>query len=148
MKIYEAELTEAVLEQLMAFSVDWEKENNCHGYVRNQRSAIEGNRVFLAEEEGRIIAYRFGKSFVSERRYAVMPESSSYFEAEELYVIPEKRSQGVGGRLFRFVEEKLRQEKTEYILLSTATKNHKAILHFYLDEMGMEFWNARLFKKL
>jgi len=25
---------------------------------------------------------------------------------------------------------------------------YKAILHFYLDELGMEFWNARLFKRI
>jgi hypothetical protein len=33
-------------------------------------------------------------------------------------------------------------------MLSTATKNARAILHFYLDELGMEFWSARLFKSL
>jgi hypothetical protein len=33
-------------------------------------------------------------------------------------------------------------------MLSTATKNFRAILHFYVDELDMNFWNARLFKKL
>jgi hypothetical protein len=33
-------------------------------------------------------------------------------------------------------------------MLSTATKNWKAIFHFYLDELGMKFWSARLFKKV
>jgi len=42
----------------------------------------------------------------------------------------------------------LKEEKVELILLSTATKNYKAILHFYLDELDMEFWNARLFKRI
>jgi len=36
----------------------------------------------------------------------------------------------------------------EFIMLSTATKNYKSILHFYIDELGMDFWNARLFKKI
>ena len=35
-----------------------------------------------------------------------------------------------------------------YLMLSTATKDCKRILHFYLDELGMDFWSARLFKKL
>jgi hypothetical protein len=39
-------------------------------------------------------------------------------------------------------------EDAEFILLSTATKNWKAIFHFYLDELGMDFWSARLYKKL
>jgi len=34
------------------------------------------------------------------------------------------------------------------LFLSTATKDYKRILHFYIDEMGMDFWTARLFKKL
>ncbi len=34
------------------------------------------------------------------------------------------------------------------IFLSTAVKNYKSILHFYIDELGMEFWTARLYKKV
>jgi hypothetical protein len=36
----------------------------------------------------------------------------------------------------------------QFIVLSTASKNSKAILHFYLDELGMQFWSARLFKRI
>ena len=34
------------------------------------------------------------------------------------------------------------------MMVGTATKNYRAILHFYIDELGMEFWSARLFKRL
>ena len=50
-------------------------------------------------------------------------------------------------KLFRFAEEAVKTE-AEYIVLSTATKNWKAIFHFYLDELDMTFWSARLFKKI
>ena len=30
----------------------------------------------------------------------------------------------------------------------TATKNFRAILRFYIDELGMAFWSARLYKKI
>ena len=76
-----------------------------------------------------------------------MPEGTPYFEVEEIYVISEKRSQGIGEALFRFAEDAVKGE-AEYIVLSTATKNWKAIFHFYLDELDMQFWSARLFKKL
>ncbi len=49
--------------------------------------------------------------------------------------------------MFRHVEAALTGE-VSYLMLGTATKNWKAILHFYLEELGMEFWSARLFKKL
>ena len=68
-------------------------------------------------------------------------------EFRKLYVIPEKRSQGIGETMFRHVEDAVRSE-AKYMILSTATKNWKAILHFYLDELDMQFWSARLFKEI
>ena len=69
------------------------------------------------------------------------------FEVEELYVIPSRRSMGVGKALFAFAEETV-QGEADYITLSTATKNWRSILHFYVDEVGMELWSSRLFRKL
>ena len=46
-----------------------------------------------------------------------------------------------------YAEDAVRGE-AEYVMLSTATKNWRAILHFYVDELGMDFWNARLFKRI
>ena len=40
------------------------------------------------------------------------------------------------------------RSEVEYMVLSTAAKNWQAIFHFYLDELGMEFWSARLFKRM
>ena len=147
-KIYETQLTDEVLEMLIAFSVAWEQEQSCYGYRKNELTDIEGNRVFLAEEDGRIIGYLFGYMEKAQNIRSIMPTDTPYFEIEELYVIPEKRSQGVGGALFRYIEDVMRSENVEYLMLSTAAKNHRAILHFYIDEMGMDFWSARLFKKL
>lgn len=148
MKISEVNLTEEVLKQLIAFSADWEQEGSCHGYRRNERSDIEGCRIFLAEENGAVIGYLFGYPDNAKRSTSIMPDGTPFFEVEELYVVPHKRSQGIGGALFRYVEDQLRTEGIPYLMLSTATKNHRAILHFYIDEMGMDFWSARLFKKL
>ena len=147
MTIRETPLTEKVLEQLILFSKDWEAENSCYGYRANERADIEGNRIFLAEEDGEVIGYLFGHGFKSENMRSIMPEGTSCFEVEELYVIPSRRSQGVGAELFRFVSETVKEE-AEYMILSTATKNWRAIFHFYLDELDMQFWSARLFKQI
>ena len=77
-----------------------------------------------------------------------MDAGTPYFEIEELYVVTAHRSKGIGRRLFALAEETARQDGLPYLMLSTATKNARAILHFYLDELGMEFWSARLFKSL
>ena len=143
----ETDLTEDLLEVLIRLSAVWEKEDSCHGYRKNEKADIEGNRIFTAKDKDTVIGYLFGHREVSEKASSVMPVGTPYFEVEELYVQPEYRSRGIGRMLFSGAEEAVRND-SDYIMLSTATKNWKAILHFYLDELGMEFWNARLFKKL
>ena len=148
MRVYETELTDELERELIRLSADWEAEDSCRGYRTNAREDLEGRRFFLAEEDGAILGYLFGLRETAENSSSVMPDGTPYFEIEEIYVVPERRSQGIGRRLFAFAEETARREELPFLMLSTATKNARAILHFYLDELDMTFWNSRLFKKL
>ena len=147
MFIHEVIPDEKTLAQLIHFSEDWAAENSCYGYRPNDKTDIEGNRIFFAEDGDAVIGYLFGKICRSEQMKSIMPEGTPYFEVEELYVVPERRSQGIGAKLFKYTEEAVKSE-AEYMVLSTATKNWQAIFHFYLDELDMTFWSARLFKKI
>lgn len=148
MKVYEADMTEELERELIRLSAEWESENSCWGYRANTREDLAGRRVILAEEDGAVIGYLLGLRETAERRSSVMEAGTPYFELEELYVVPARRSQGVGRRLFAMAEEAARAEGLSVLMLTTATKNAKAILHFYLDELRMEFWSARLLKRL
>ncbi len=148
MDVYETTLDEPLERELIRLSADWEAENSCRGYRSNTHEDLAGRRVFLAEEDGAILGYLFGLRETAEKKNSIMDAGTPYFEIEEIYVVPARRSQGIGRRLFALAEEAARKEKLPFLMLSTATKNARAILHFYLDELGMEFWNARLFKKL
>ncbi len=147
MLIREAELNDALLEALIALSKDWVAEHSCYGYRANERSDIEGNRIFLAEDGGTILGYLFGHLSRSEKQSSVMPDGTFFFEVEELYVIPGQRSAGVGAALFAYAEDAVREE-ADYMMLSTATKNWRAVFHFYLDLLEMQFWSARLYKRI
>lgn len=147
MIIAEYSLTEEVLADLIRLSEDWEAENSTFGYRANGKEDIEGNRIFLARENGKTVGYLFGHCFDSENMKSIMPEHSRCFELEEIYVIPERRSQGIGRALFESAADVMKTE-ADYVTLSTATKNWKAVFHFYLDELDMTFWSARLFRKL
>ena len=147
MRIYEAECTDTVTGELIRLSGEWEAEGSCRGYRANTPEDLTGRRVFLAEENDEIHGYLFGIRTVAERTSTVMEKGTPFFEVEELYVVPEWRNRGIGRELFAFAEAQVRDE-AEVILLSTATKNWRAVLHFYLEELDLEFWSATLFKHL
>lgn len=135
-----------ILDALIGMSEEWEAENSCRGYRKNEPADVEGNRIFLARADGAVVGYLFGHAEKAENASSVMPDGTPFFEVEEIYIRPAYRGKGVGKALFSFARQTV-SEEVEYILLSTATKNWKAILHFYIDELGMSFWNARLFQK-
>lgn len=144
----EAALDDALLATLISLSAEWEAEDSCHGYHKNERSDIEDKRIWIAEDAGEVVGYLFAHEFFTEKRSSVMPEGTRCLEIDEIFVRADRRSRGIGGELFRLAEEAAKSEGCEFIQLVTATKNARAILHFYIDEMGMEFWSAHLFKKL
>lgn len=147
MDVAEEKLSEELIGELIALSRDWENEDSCRGYRTNGPADLEGRRVFCAREDGALAGYLFGRLETAERESTVLKKGERFFELEELYVVPERRSQGVGRALFRAAAETLRGE-TRMLLLSTATKDWRRILHFYIDELGMDFWSARLFKEI
>ena len=145
--IEERELDEELFDILIRLSADWEAENSCYGYRKNEKADIEGKRIFIAKDGEDVMGYLFGSLEKSERATSIMADGTPVFEVEELYVKPEYRSKGIGKLLFSHAEAAVRND-ADYIMLSTATKNWRAIFHFYLDELEMEFWSARLFKKV
>lgn len=141
--------SEEALRMIAALSKEWEAENSTYGFVADDVPFLRENRCFAAYGEAdEIIGYLFGKAEAAKRMRSVVPDDTPYFEVEELYVRPGYRSRGVGRALMAYPEDTLRAEGITHIFLSAATKAYKRTLHFYIDELGMEFWSARLFKKL
>lgn len=66
---------------------------------------------------------------------------------DEIYVLPTYRNKGVGKNLFKLMEDYVKKS-SNYIKLIVPTKNYKSILHFYVDELGMDFYSASLVKKI
>ena len=134
MMIEEAVWNEDLADTLIRFSEDWEKENSCWGYRRNTWDDLKGERVFLAREGGQILGYLLGHAETEKKGCTAYPKGTQLFEVSELYVIP-------------FVQERVR-DQAQVLVLTAAARNARAILHFYLDEIGMEFYSAWLFLRL
>lgn len=143
----EARLTEDLISVLSELSEGWEAEKITPGYYANDREHIVKNRVFLAESEGIILGYLMGAAYIQQESRGCVPKDKSCFEIEELYVVPEYRGRGIGSSLFEFACGVIKAD-AEYITLNAASWDWKSLLHFYIEEMGMDFRSARLYKSL
>ena len=74
MMIHEVNLNEDVLNQLIRFSEDWAAEDSSYGYRPNDKSDIEGNRIFFAEDGDTVIGHLFGKSNLQAFGFALQRE--------------------------------------------------------------------------
>jgi len=135
------------IKRLLELSLMWEKEDSCYGYRANTEDDLK-DRYILAAYDDELIAYVFGKEEVQDKQTSVINKNMHYFEIEELYVHPSYRSRGIGKQLMENLEKELKKKGQKMMVLSTATKNWKAIMHFYIDEIDMNFWSARLYKHL
>ncbi len=145
--VEEIVLDEDAIEVLLTLSLDWENEHVVYGYTHNELKDLEGRRVFIAKDGDQVIGYLFGKEFLHPST-SVIAKGTLCFEIEELYVKREYRSNSIGSQLFNLLEQQLTQEGISFITLSMASKNYKKLLHFYIDICGMDFWHAKLFKKI
>lgn len=143
----EAAPTRALLDRLTELSARWETEHSCRGYCKNTDADILENRIFLAREGEVVVGYALGHVSTAENASSVMPNGTPCFELEELYVLPENRGRGIGRKLMAYVEQAV-QDEAAFLTLTTATKDFDAILRFYTNAVGMDFWSARLFKKI
>ena len=131
--------------QLIALSEAWVREDCSYGMIKNEESDL-CEPLAVALEDDRIIGYLFGHFYEREKHSSCIKKGSRCFSVDELYVIPEYRGRGIGKSLFRMVEDRVAQT-CEYITLSTSSKNYKSILKLYIEELGMCFHSAFLFKK-
>lgn len=143
--IHEAKQSD--LKRILELSLMWEKEDSCYGYRANTDDDFQDCYI-LAAYDDELVAYVFGKEEIQEKQTSVIDKNMHYFEIEELYVHPSYRLRGIGKQLMESLEKELKKKGLKMMALSTATKNWKAIMHFYIDEVGMNFWSARLYKCL
>lgn len=143
--IHEAKQSD--IKRLLELSLMWEKEDSCYGYRANTEDDLQDCYI-LAAYDDELIAYVFGKEEIQEKQTSVIDKNMHYFEVQEIYVHSSYRSRGIGKQLMESLEKELKKKGLEMMMLSTATKNWKAIMHFYIDEIEMNFWSARLYKRL
>ena len=133
------------VEQLIELSRLWEAEDCSYGLRANTEEDLM-EPLYVALDEGKIIGYIFGKYYIQENKTSYIEIGEKCFSVEELYILPEYRSQGIGQELFRRLEAEVKGD-IAYLTLATSTKDHRKILSFYTEMAGMNFHSAFLIKK-
>ena len=146
MEIRKIDENDVLIDTLIKLSVDWENEHNTEGYISNSKDTFKNTEIYVVLIDDEVIGYLYGYFRKSPVSNSVQKIDDRIFEIEELYIVPKYRNMGYGKKLYKYVEEEVK-DKVDLILLSTATKDYKRILHFYIDELDMTFWNARLYKR-
>ncbi|MBQ1288892.1 MAG: GNAT family N-acetyltransferase [Erysipelotrichaceae bacterium] len=144
-RIEKETLTKENTPELIRLSHCWAEEGCSHGIVPNTEEDLK-EPLYTARDDGRIVGYVFGHFYTAEKRTSYIEPGSYCFEIDELYVLPEYRSRGIGRKLFSAIEAEV-MEKAEYLTLATSTKDYRKILHFYAETAGMDFHSAFLIKK-
>lgn len=144
-EIKKAVFDSETVEELIGLSRLWADEGCTFGLIPNTADDLK-QPCYTALDGGRIVGYVFGHYYVTERKTSCIEIGSRCFDVDELYVLPEYRSAGVGSKLLRRIEREA-EENADYITLSTSTKDYKKILKFYAEDNSMTFHDAFLFKK-
>ena len=150
-EIKKAIFTDEVVEQLINLSHVWSKEDITNGLIPNTKEDLK-EPCYIATIDNKIVGYIFGHYYNNEKKLSLekggsIPIGEKCFDIDELYVLEEYRSQGLGKKLFLAIEEEVKKN-TNYITLGTSTRDYRKILHFYIEEVDMTFHSAFLYKKL
>ena len=145
-EIVKSPLTEEVVARLIELSHIWTEEDITYGYRPNTVEDLH-EPCFLARDGQTIVGYAFGQAFLAKKQWCFAPEGTRCFEVEELYVLPAYRGQGIGKKLYQAIEAEAR-ELADCLVLFSATKDYRRMLHFYNEENGLSFHSTTLFKQL
>jgi GNAT superfamily N-acetyltransferase len=92
---------------------------------------------------GATVGFIYGNIKMSEGNGAVVADGESYLWPEELYVAPEHRHQGIGGRLLDALLAQAAAQGITRALVYSAARDWQAIIEFY-QRHGFTMWCVEL----
>ena len=127
--------------------IQWTEEDITYGQVPTSLRALKsklGQYFFIAEIDGCNVGFIYGSVHKS-KGTAVITKGEPYLEIEEIYVKPEFRNKGIGGRLMDNLSQSAQDNGIERFLVYSATKDLDKILKFYRSN-SFKSWYVQMFR--
>ncbi|HPX45130.1 MAG TPA: GNAT family N-acetyltransferase [Bacteroidales bacterium] len=147
LSIKKEEFSGELVEKLIPLSVIWKKEKITNGLVENTVIDFLEKDIYVVYNNNSIIGYALAKTYKESEASPTIKKNSIVYDIEEFYILPTYRNQLIGSKLYQYIEENVK-DKVDVIQLISATKDYKRALNFYVEMLGMEFFTAKLFKKV
>jgi GNAT superfamily N-acetyltransferase len=137
------------LDAVLELQKAWADEAVTYGYepaTMGLLAAAIGPYFVVAERDGTLVGFAYGSVHESEG-LAVVPTGETFLSIEDLYVRPELRSGGVGGRILEQMMATARSDGVAKCVLSSATKDIRRAMGFY-ERHGFSSWTVHMFRPL
>ena len=118
------------LHEVVKLSKAFEDEHICNGLVADDYEYFTKRNVIIAIVDKKVVGYCYGTIDTKKRRLAYINEGTKYLYLDEIYVKKEYRSQGIGRKLFEYIEKYAKVNGCEAMELTSASKDYKAALKF------------------
>ncbi len=76
--------------------------------------------------------------------WIVCPAGGRYLDIEDLYVVPDLRSQGIGSVLAKRLMAAAKAEHVEYVAVYSSSQPSSRIVRFY-ESLGLSVWFVQMF---
>lgn len=127
---------------------DWEAEAITLGLRADSEEDLTGKLrgLFLvACHQERVVGFATGEVRELEAdEWIVCPAGGRYLNIEDLYVVPDLRSQGIGSVLVKRLTAAAKAESAEHVAVYSASQPSARIVRFY-ESLGLSVWFVQMF---
>ena len=151
MKIVYKQYTVEMTSDIIKLQQTWVDENITYGFGADTVEEIQTHNrdYFYSAFDGvKAIAYVTAEVIYNlDNEYInIFPQGTKFIRVNDLYVLPEYRSNQIGENLLETVEERAKANGISAFFISSATNDAASVRRFY-EKNGYLIWTTLFYKK-